>query len=241
MTYWVFWAKNGFVMLVSSFDLVLTFKSNMAPGGHLENCIFNILVPSVVWLMLCGVFGGKEIIFVVSLLVRLGLDFQTQDNHHVANGLCNFGPTGLPVFMIWGYFGSGNCDLLVVDPCSDHQIKMVVCGYLKKLSLNCFNSHAAPCHMSWWIHFAVCSFGPLNALLHGYLYHTACFPLVICIIYLLPVYMVCHHLYFTTALSIECWNPQQVQLDLVYPLRKEALAITFLFPYSERVTSRYHI
>ena len=64
-------------------------------------------------------------------------------------------------------------------------------------------------------------FGPLNALLHVYVYYAACFPLVIRIIYLLPVHMVSHHLYCTTTLSIECWNPQQVQLDLMYPLRKK--------------------
>ena len=83
-----FGPKNWFVVLVSSFDLVLTFKSNMAPSGHLENCIFNTLVPSAVWLMLCGVFGGKEIIFDVNLMIRFGLDLQLQDDHHVANGLC---------------------------------------------------------------------------------------------------------------------------------------------------------
>ena len=107
-----FGPKNWFVMSVSSFDLVLTFKSNMASGSHLDNCIFNIFVRSAVWLMLCGVFGGKDVIFDASLLIRLGLGLQKQDDHHVANGLCNFGPTGLPVFMVWGYFGSGNCDLL---------------------------------------------------------------------------------------------------------------------------------
>ena len=62
--------------------------------------------------MLCGVFGGKDIIFDASLLIRLGLGLQKQDDHHVTNGICNFGPTGLPVFMVWGYFASGNCDLL---------------------------------------------------------------------------------------------------------------------------------
>ena len=46
-------------------------------------------------------------------------------------------------------------------------------------------------------------FGPLNALLHVYLYYTSCFPLVICIISLPPVHMVSHHLYCTTALSIK--------------------------------------
>ena len=83
-----FGPRNWLVMLVSSLDLVLTFKSNVAPGGHLENCIFNTLVPSAVWLMLCGVYGGKEIIFNVSLMIRLGLDLQMQEDHHVANGLC---------------------------------------------------------------------------------------------------------------------------------------------------------
>ena len=59
-------------MLVSSFDLVLTFESNMAPGGHFENYNFDTIVPSAVWLMLYGVFGGKEIIYGVSLMIRLG-------------------------------------------------------------------------------------------------------------------------------------------------------------------------
>ena len=54
--------------------------------------------------MLCGVLGGKEIIFDVSLLIRIGLGLQTQDDHHVANGICNSGPTGLPVFMVWEVF-----------------------------------------------------------------------------------------------------------------------------------------
>ena len=83
-----FGPRNWLVMLVSSFDLVLTFKSNMAPGGHLENGIFDTLVPSAEWLMLWGVFGGKEIIYDVSLMIRLGLDLKMQDDHHVANGLC---------------------------------------------------------------------------------------------------------------------------------------------------------
>ena len=83
-----FGPRNWLVMLVSSIDLVLTFRSNMAPGGHLENCIFDTLVPSTMQLMLCGVFGGKEIIYDVSLMIRLGLDLQMQDDHHVANGLC---------------------------------------------------------------------------------------------------------------------------------------------------------
>ena len=83
-----FGLRNWLVMLVSSIDLVLTFRSNMAPGGHLENCIFDTLVPSTMQLMLCGVFGGKEIIDDVSLMIRLGLDLQMQDDHHVANGLC---------------------------------------------------------------------------------------------------------------------------------------------------------
>ena len=69
-----FGPRNWLVMLVSSFDLVLTFKSNMAPGGHLENSIFHTLVPSAVWLMLCGVFGSNEIIYDVILMIRLGLD-----------------------------------------------------------------------------------------------------------------------------------------------------------------------
>ena len=168
-----FGQRNWFMMSASSFDLVLTFKLNMALGGYLENCIFNTLVPNAVWLMLCGVFGGKEIIFNVSLN---------------------------QAFAVCYHIG------LVVNPCSDNQIKMVVCGYLRKISLNCFISHAAPCHMSWWVHFTVCCFGPLNHLLHVYLYYTACFPLVICIIWLLPVHMVCHHLYCTTALSIQCLN-----------------------------------
>ena len=104
-----FGPRNWFVMLVSSFDPVLTFKANMAPGGHLENCIFDTLVPSVMWLMLCGVFGGNEIIYDGSLMIRLGLDLQMQGDHHVAN----FGPIGLLAFMVLGiYFGSGNCDLL---------------------------------------------------------------------------------------------------------------------------------
>ena len=83
-----FGPKNWYVVSVSSFDLLLTFKSNMTPGGHLENCIFDTLVPSAVWFMLCGVFGGKEIIYDVSLMIRLGLNLQMQDDHHVANGLC---------------------------------------------------------------------------------------------------------------------------------------------------------
>ena len=37
--------------------------------------------------MLCGVFGGKEIIDGVSL-IELGLDLQMLDDHHVANWLC---------------------------------------------------------------------------------------------------------------------------------------------------------
>ena len=76
---WYFGPRNWLVMLVLSLDPVLTFKTNMAPGGHLENCIFDTLGPSVVWLMLCGVFGGKEIIYDVSLMIKLGLDLQMQD------------------------------------------------------------------------------------------------------------------------------------------------------------------
>ena len=98
---WYFGPRNWLVLLLSSFDPVLTFKSNMAPGGHLENCIFDTLVPSVVWLMLCVVFGGKEIIYDGSLMIRLGLDLQMQDDHHVAN----FGSIGLSVFMVFGIFG----------------------------------------------------------------------------------------------------------------------------------------
>ena len=49
--------------------------------------------------MLCGVFGAKEIIYDVSLMIRLGLDLQMQDDH-IANGPCKLGPIGLPVFMV---------------------------------------------------------------------------------------------------------------------------------------------
>ena len=49
---------------------------------------------SILWspvpcdLCFVGVFGGKEIIYDVSLMIRLGLNLQMQDDHHVANGLC---------------------------------------------------------------------------------------------------------------------------------------------------------
>ena len=99
-------------------------------------------------------------------------------------GFANFCPIELPVFMVLG----GILDqaiafcchiILVVNPCSDTQIKLVACGYLRKSSLNCFISHGAPCHVSWWVYFAVCCFGPLNALLYVYICYTACFPAII--------------------------------------------------------------
>ena len=111
-----FGPRNWLVMLVSSFDLVLTFKSNMAPGGHLENSIFHTLVPSAVWLMLCGVFGSNEIIYDIILMIRLGLDLQMQDDLHVANGLCK----------LWshrtaGFYGFGGIlDQTIVICCQFH-------------------------------------------------------------------------------------------------------------------------
>ena len=38
--------------------------------------------------MLCGVFGGKQIIYDLSLMIKLSLDLQMQDDYHVANELC---------------------------------------------------------------------------------------------------------------------------------------------------------
>ena len=40
------------------------------------------------WLMVCGVFGGKEIIYAVIFTITLDLDLQMQDDYNVSNGLC---------------------------------------------------------------------------------------------------------------------------------------------------------
>ena len=147
------------------------------------------------WLMLCGViFQGNEITFDVSLLIRLGLNLQMQDDHYVANGLCKLWSPRTTRF--YGFAGVLDQAIaicyhisLVVNLCSDTPIKIVACDYISKLSLNSLTSHAVLCHIAWWVHFAVCFFGPLNALLHVYLCYTACFSCVICTIYLLPVHI----------------------------------------------------
>ena len=121
-----FGPKNWFVMSVSSFDHVLTFKSNMAPGGHLKNCIFNNLVPSAVWLMLCGVFGGKKVIFDVRLLIRLDLDLQMQDDHHVANGLCKLRSHSTARFFFYGL--GGILDQTIVVCCQVSWLGIIFIG-----------------------------------------------------------------------------------------------------------------
>ena len=179
----------------------------MADGGHFENYIIHNLAHSDVWFMTYKVFWtkklicavsliiwptlglqiqyGKEIIFDVSLMIRLRLDLQMQVYFSLKKGFANFGPTGLSVLWFGDILGQAIpicCHIsLVVKPCFDTQIKRVTWGYLRKLYLNSFTSQAAPCHMSWWVHVAVCCFGPLNTLLHVYFYQTEWSPLVICI------------------------------------------------------------
>ena len=61
------------------FDLVLTFKSNMAAVSHLENQFFNVLAYSADQHMLSGVFRVEEFIFDVSFIIRLHFGLQIQD------------------------------------------------------------------------------------------------------------------------------------------------------------------
>ena len=94
MTYRVFWAKKlicdiSFIIW-PCLDLQIQYGTRRPSWKlHFQYAIlWSPVVPSAVWLMLCGVFGGKKIIFDVRLLIRLDLDLQMQVDHHVANGLC---------------------------------------------------------------------------------------------------------------------------------------------------------
>ena len=124
---------------------------------------------------------------------------------------------------------------LVVDRCSDHQIKMAVCHYSRKLFLNCFISHAAPCHMSWWVHFAVCCF------------YLDLERFVACLFILCSMlsFGYTHHLFAASSHGqpsfILHYNTVHRMLEpsasstwFDVPPSQEALGITFFFPYSER-------
>ena len=78
MIYSVFRAGN-FIFDVS---LMISLSSDLqiqyGGGDHLENCMFNSLVLSAVWLMVCGIFGAEEVILMLFwwLVLVLGFDFK---------------------------------------------------------------------------------------------------------------------------------------------------------------------
>ena len=79
--------RNWFVMSVWLFDLILTFKSNMTPSSHPENCVLNSLVPCATRLMVCGGIYVRGNNFAVSLMTTLSLDHQLQYAPHLENGV----------------------------------------------------------------------------------------------------------------------------------------------------------